>query len=352
MESAIPPHLVRPRLRQARVGERFRPPGVAVVPRFDASIGALSIACLGLEHPPHRFVDEAEGARDWLDTALRDADAPHHVELAEFSDRAGIRNWLWAGYWRNNGRNEGRNDGFQAWHHRIGHRWTADEGLAPSVGRFLEVLQPTVDRIEAITDGEPLHGLARLADRLSGPVREQGYWGSMRDRIALSQTDPMAPSGHFQCEAKGSLVTIRPPSNLCVIRTGQDWSAGSADEQARYLEQLEPTMKASADLLDASGDQFGCLANRYCWLLDAQGRRRSATFGLSVWRSLAQLERWAETHHTHLESYVGSVRHAQHFGAATRFSRYHEVLVPTAQQARFEYRNCHPATGLLAAQPR
>jgi aldoxime dehydratase len=68
---------------------------------------------------------------------------------------------------------------------------------------------------------------------------------------------------------------------------------------------------------------------------------------MSIWRSLSDLERWAEGHYAHLMSYVRSVQHGTRHGASAKLSRYHEVLVPTSDQIQMEYRNCHGKTGVL-----
>jgi aldoxime dehydratase len=312
-----------------------------VVPRFPESVAGISVAYLGLQHPPDRFGDQAAAAQAWLIDALRASGGPSHHERSEFRDRAGFSNALFACYWMD--------DGFEAWWRGVGERWTRDESQFPDIGRFVEVFQPSVDRFEGITDGVTLRGIARLSGRMSGPVREQGYWGSMRDRLPRSQTDGLAPAGAFSQVKAGTLVSVQAPANLCIIVSGQDWSGGEPDEQAGYIATIEPTMKASMDLLDSEGLRFGCFCNRYAWVQDADGRPTAATFGMSIWRGLAQLEQWGETHFTHLASYVGAAAHYQRFGKSTRLSRYHEVFVPAAEQARFEYRNCHGLTGVLEA---
>lgn len=341
MEPAIPEHLRRPRTRHARISENHRPMGQGVVPRFAESDSRVSIAHLGIQHRPGERPSEVGGALRWLIDQLQAGDGPSWVDRATFVDRAGYRNQLLTCY--------ATGEVFDRWWHRVGHRWTGEPSLGPGLGRFAEIFQPTLDRVEAIAEGVVWHGLTRLAGRVSGPVREQGYWGSMRDRIPLSQTDALSPSGSFRCTVEGSLIRVLPPSHLCLIRTGQDWSMGGPEEQRAYLDHIEPTMKASMDLLDESGPRLGCLCNRYAWVLGEDGSARHETFGLSLWRSLEQLERWAEVHFNHLASYLGAVRHGQRFGAEARFSRYHEVVVPTAEQVTLEYRNCHEQTGLLSA---
>lgn len=341
MESAIPDHLLCPRQRPARIADGFRPPGRAVVPRFAESVSAVSVAYFGLQHPPPRLTDGAWSAATWLIDQLQTADGPGHMDVTEFTDGAGFRNLLWACYW------PGR--GVEPWWQRIGHRWTGDASLFPKLGRFAEIFTPTVDRIDALTDGAALHGLARLAGRTSGPVLEQGYWGAMRDRIALSQTDAMTPHGRFELLAEGDLLKVHPPANLCVMRTSQDWSAAGAAERAAYFDELEPTMKAGTDLLQVSGASLGCVCSRYTWPIGGTRENQGASFGMSIWRSLIDLERWAESHPMHQAGHEASVRHAARFGTASQISRYHEVLVPSERQVRFEYRNCHRATGVLTA---
>jgi hypothetical protein len=54
------------------------------------------------------------------------------------------------------------------------------------------------------------------------------------------------------------------------------------------------------DFLRDQGDGVGCFANRYLTLLDEAGRPTEKTYGLGWWRTLADLERWSESHPTHL----------------------------------------------------
>ena len=58
------------------------------------------------------------------------------------------------------------------------------------------MLRPSVERYETLFSslGRP-EGVAVLADGMSDEVQEHAYWGGMRDRIPLSQTNEMAPAG-------------------------------------------------------------------------------------------------------------------------------------------------------------
>jgi len=82
---------------------------------------------------------------------------------------------------------------------------------------------------------------------------------------------------------------------------------------------------------------------------DAQGRPTDRSYGLSWWKSLAALERWAESHPTHVAIFGAAMRYLSKLGPAARLKLYHEVSVVDAHEQFFEYRNCHPATGLLRA---
>lgn len=59
---------------------------------------------------------------------------------------------------------------------------------------------------------------------MSGEVQEHAYWGGMRDRIPLSQTDAMTPGGAPELIRAGARLRVVAHDNLCLIRSGQDWS--------------------------------------------------------------------------------------------------------------------------------
>ena len=71
------------------------------------------------------------------------------------------------------------------------------------------------------------------------------------------------------------------------------------------------------------------------------------TFGMSGWKALQHLERWAESHPTHLAIFGTFMRMVQEMNFELRLRLYHEVTVARADEQDFEYVNCHPKTGLL-----
>ncbi len=74
----------------------------------------------------------------------------------------------------------------------------SDDRLNDGVGYFREILSPRMEQFETIfTAPGPLEGVSILLGGLTEPIIEHGYWGSMRDRLPLSQTDTMDPVGEL-----------------------------------------------------------------------------------------------------------------------------------------------------------
>lgn len=59
---------------------------------------------------------------------------------------------------------------------------------------------------------------------------------------------------------------------------------------------------------------------------------------------LADMERWAESHPTHLKIFMTFVELAQNVPS---LRLHHEVSVLDAAAQTYEYINCHPGTGLM-----
>jgi aldoxime dehydratase len=137
--------------------------------------------------------------------------------------------------------------------------------------------------------------------------------------------------------------------NLCLIRSGQDWSETRGEERRMYLEDIEPPLHAGMDFLRDYGLPIGCFANRYVSVLDSAGQPTEKSFGMSWWRSLGDLEHWAESHTTHVAIFRAAMKYLSAMGSAAKLRLYHEVTVAAASEQHFEYYNCHPNTGMLRA---
>ena len=149
----------------------------------------------------------------------------------------------------------------------------------------------------------------------------------------------------------GRRQVVRGQDNLCLIRSGQDWSDTDGGERRMYLDEVEPVLRAGMDFLRDDGRTVGCYANRYMRVIDDRGAPVDKSFGMSWWRSLADLDRWAKDHPTHKAIFGQAMKYLSTMGPAARLRLYHEVTVAAADDQHFEYLGCHPGTGLLRALP-
>jgi aldoxime dehydratase len=276
------------------------------------------------------------------------ANGPKHYDLVNYVDGSGYDNMIAIAYWDDPALYEAwqTSPDLTAW-------WDSNDRLNEGIGYFREILSPRIEQFETIfTAKEPLEGVGIIMGGMSDEIQEHGYWGSMRDRFPLSQTDTMEPSGDLAVKqgkpALGGRVTITGHQNLAVIRSGQDWGETEGEERRTYLEDIEPTLRAGMDYLRDEGLEAGCYSNRYVQHMDAKGNPIKKSFGVSHWRSLEHLEHWAESHPTHLAIFVTFNRLAKKF---KNLKLYHEVSVFDPSAQRYEYINCHPNTGLMRAAP-
>ena len=183
---------------------------------------------------------------------------------------------------------------------------------------------------------------------ISGEVNEHGYWGSMRERFPLSQTDWMTPGGELTVVAgdpqAGGRVVVRGHDNIALIRSGQDWIEAGEDERSLYLDEILPSLEAGMDFLRDNGESLGCYSNRFVRSIDLDGNELDESYDIGHWRSLDKLERWAESHPTHLRIFTTFFRVAERL---EKLRLYHEVSVSDGNDQLFEYINCHPATGMM-----
>jgi aldoxime dehydratase len=342
MESAIPLHLQTERTRQPRVGRDYAPPYPSFVARHKPDVTRVVMAYFGIQYRGER-PKPASAALSAISAALGDS-GPGHWDRATYVDGAGYSTVLSIAYWD-------EPSAFDSWFAVHGGEWTSDARAGDGVGYFTELLRPSVQRYETLfSANDRAEGIAVLADTMSDGVQEHAYWGGARDRIPLSQTDELAPLGAPEVVGDGVRRRVLPQENLCLIRSGQDWSDTDADERAMYLQDVEPVLRAGMDFLRDDGLAIGCYANRYMTVVDRDGMAMDKTFGMSWWRSLAALERWAESHPTHVAIFGAAMKYLSTLGPAAKLKLYHEVTVAAADEQHFEYLNCHDGTGLLRAR--
>jgi len=264
---------------------------------------------------------------------------PASWDRATYKDQADYTNTLSVGYWSDP-------SDFDLWFERHGADWASGTS-EKSMGTFTEIVRPAAARFETLFSSDTPEGVGHLASGFSDLVQEHAYWGGMRDRIPLSQTDAMAPVGAPRVVGNARHLRVIPHENVCLIRSGQDWSATEGEQRRMYLEDVEPLLRAGMDYLRDDGLKIGCFANRYMTMVDHDGRPVEKSYAMSWWRSLADLEGWAESHPTHLAIFGAAINYLRKVGPAAQLKLYHEVTVATVSEQYFEYSNCHPKTGLL-----
>lgn len=342
MESAIPSHLRTERTRARRIPDDYRPPVPAYVARFGPAVTRVTMAYFGVQfagdEPP-----SVRGALDRITTAFADGNGPSHWDRARYVDEAGFTTILTVAYWDDHNK-------FERWFAPARREWMPQARAGDPLGRFIEVLSPAVEGFETLVSSrDRAEGIAVLADAVSGEIQENAYWGGMRDRIPLSQTHAMSPAGSVRLHRDGSRIRVYANENLCLIRSGQDWSDTTGAEREMYLRDIEPVLREGMDFLRDDGRAIGCWANRYMRVLDRDGQPLDKSYGMSWWRSLDSLERWAESHPTHVAIFAAAIKYQRTVGPAARLRLFHEVAVARSTEQFFEYANCHDRTGLLSA---
>jgi len=344
MDSSITPHLVCPRSRPRRVADDYAPPYPAWSARIDPLIGRVVMANYGVQWRHPTDAAQAFAYARSLHATLDAASEAGHVDLAHYIDEAGYDTLVVQPYWTDPA-------AFRRWQQRDD--VAAAEDLAGALGRFREILTPAAERLETLYSTEDeMEGLGRALEQRSPAIQEHAYWGSARDRFPIAQTDALEPGGQLVFSVDGpDHVTVRGHENIAIIRSGQDWGPTSGEERQLYLDEIEPVLRAGMDFLRDQGDDCGCYINRYMRIVGLDGTPDEKSFGWSYWRSLADMECWAEDHPTHLAIFGTFMRTVQKLNFDLKLRLWHEVYVVAPDEQVYEYRHCHPRTGFLKQMP-
>jgi aldoxime dehydratase len=342
--SAIPRHL---RVEWTIPPSRNPPVGDSDFASFShflpEAVTTLSVAYIGIQSDSAEW-GELSAAIRTITGRLSGVDGPNHYDRARYVDSAGFKTIVIAAYWL-----EPRQ--FKRWWRTDGLAWASAATAPDGFGRFIESLQPSADRVETIvSSSEGREGFGAIAASMSPPIDEHGYWGSMRDRLPLSQVDEVR-RGEFgpSVSREGRLNVVRLDTNAVIIRSGQAWSDTRGGERAYYLDNVEPNLRAGMDFLRDDGSTIGCYVNRFVQVIDADFLPVEKSYAVSWWVDMTALEAWAKSHPTHVAIFDSFMRHMAKFDQEARLRLYHEVMVPTSDQQVFCYLDCHPDTGVLPA---
>jgi hypothetical protein len=280
---------------------------------------------------------------------------PRHYELATQTGTTGVCEQCIIAYWdTKTAYDEWKvSSGFGQW-------WARLDPRVENHGWYLEVFCIPKERFEnAFTDPKVPEGAGHLQESVSAAIREHGYWGSMRDRLPISQTNPLHgeaadSSGCSTINSRVRRIRVPGKKNLAVIRSGQDWSGAPDEEQQLYTETMYPVLRQGMDFLRDSGRQVGCYSCRFMegqdgTRLDTGNTGTQKTFGLAYFADLGALEAWSRDHETHKRIYGGFFRYAKALRNNISLRFFHEVFVLEPEQQFFEYVGCNAETGMLAS---
>lgn len=342
MESAIPEHLRQPRRHPGNLPQGYQPPFPAWSARFDPLVGQVVMAYFGVQSlQPVGLADLAP-----ITACLEASQGPAYWDAAQCVDAQGFHTCIAIAYWADV-------TAFEQWRQGSGFaQWWQDPARETGPrGWFLEIVSPTAERFETVFSAEDVpEGIGHLASHMSEPILEHGYWGSARDRLPIAQSQTLATedTGAFARAQRRGRVRLAGRDNLCLIRSGQDWSNTTGHERELYLADVKPVLQTGMSFLRDEGAPIGCLNCRFMQVLDSRtGAPAEKTFGLAYFDELASLERWAKTHPTHVAIFGGFMQYVQILNFQIQLRLYHEIAVIPADAQFFEYLNCHPGSGLL-----
>ena len=324
----------------------WEPPVDAWQSAFDEGLSEVVFAYFGCQ-----FRDRAlpEVFEQKLQTALKSGPAPSYVTRARHRDASGYENELFIAYWPSQ-------TAFDDWWSEAGYGdWYDDDArLSEAFGLWREIYVVPVTRFETLHSSKDPTGVSKLAKPLGDPVQEHNYWGGMRDRIAESETDAFDPSNPDLHSTKtlrssrGARMRVELADNICLIRSGQNWSQCAAEEIESYSDEVLPHLVAGMAFLRDNPAKTGCLSCRLMDEVALDGSHASQSFGLAAFTSMAHLEAWAKTHPTHLKIFNSFLAMVQKRETPPQLKLWHEVLVARGEDSLCDYVNCHPQTGFLA----
>ncbi|KAF6789387.1 phenylacetaldoxime dehydratase [Colletotrichum sojae] len=360
-ESAIPEWLRTERTVQPRAPERFQLSYELYTSRFPRDTKDLVLAVIGAQYKT-RELDDGAAIRtisSFISSASTpESSRPGYHDYAAVTDNRGFFNIAVLAYWTSKQAYDDwlATSGFGAW-------WAADIS-GENHGWFLEVFYPSIDRLETVLTTTAPEGISRLGESVSGPIQEHVYWGSMRDRLPIAQTDELLgdPADAQNGKPVANGIVARPArtrvagrKNLTVIRSGQDWSVAEPEERRLYVDSMQPPLVRGMDFLRDHGNEVGCFSCRFMEVVAVDpatgvaGTGTDKTFCLAYFANLSSLERWSREHRTHLAIFAEFGRYARAMGDGMSLRLFHEVLVLQPQQQVFEYVGCHEGTGMLTS---
>ncbi|WP_206996913.1 phenylacetaldoxime dehydratase family protein [Trinickia mobilis] len=340
-------HFEYPRTIAARRPGEFKPAAPKFHVRWQAPVTTIVSDYIAVQ----RQASDMAAERAFFQRMRRAFDSaygPDSFEEMRQTDEAGMVNSIVVAYWTDIVRYAlwKHVDSFNAW-------FRSTEREQEAVGYWRETLTVPYDRMETIFSEPYYHaGLARTRQAALEPMYTAGYFGAMRDRLPISAIDPLnspygetTPEGNY---AGGPVRRVRVdvPPNVVSIRSGQVWQKAEGEQLDDYYQNLQPKLETGMAYLKEHPETTGYLSLRAIVHLDKDGQELRETSKHGYFLALAQLERWAAEHKSHLDIFKHALAMRRKYGADRQVVTWHEVFV-LGTTPSLEYINCHPGTGLL-----
>ncbi|KAF1978358.1 hypothetical protein BU23DRAFT_563971 [Bimuria novae-zelandiae CBS 107.79] len=341
LECTIPQHLRRERSCPVSTPPNWSPPYPAYCARFPKEVDSLVMAVFGAQFASSSLNDGTAISRiKRFMSQGSETVRPSFWEVASVNDKKGALNIAVIAYWPGD-------ESFAGWEEESGFKswWQSPDRETDGHGWYLEVLHPTLDRFETVFSyNTSPEGAAHLQEHISGEMLEHAYWGSMRDRLAVAQDDDIKAEGTARAAGVSEVPTtstrirVAGHKNLCVIRSGQDWSGTVPAERKLYLETMHPVLIEGMNFLRDSGQDIGCYAMNLWDVVDSGTYEANLerTFGLGFFEDLAALEYWSKSHQTHINIFGGFLKYAKKLDNALSLRLFHEVYVLDEGQQFFD----------------
>lgn len=270
---------------------------------------------------------------------------PRHLDCGVFIDEAGARNWIFFAYWLDEA-------AYAAWnkHEKIARTWTAPR-VGENEGIWREQAVILTDQMETIQQAYREHASMRFFSPVLTETHE--YWGAARDRIPASATNTFEseignafPEPRLQ-NTLGRYVKVELPGNICHVRSAQDLMMANREHLATYTNVVEPSLREGLSYIGANPVDLGAFVTRYIRETTLSGEPLQKTCGQLYFLSLAHMEKWAASHHTHLKILYQFNHMAVKYGSDMGLALWHEVAILPKGHLQAEYINCHGGTGFL-----
>lgn len=315
--------------------------------RLSPEIQSLQILHLGVQSKTGDFAACLAQLRE-ARTLFDGENGPLHFDFAKYTDPQGYLNVFAIAYWNDPA-------SYEQWKLSgdVSDWWRDERKTDGDTGYFWEAFTAPVEQSETIAFKEYIRGLSACPFSKIEAMGESGYWGAARDRIPASGNDTLASDYQGKLSAVverttlGKRITVTPPQNFVVIRSGVSWEACGEEQRSSYEANIKPKLDRGMEYLRNNPAETGCCTLRQADVISIDGEVAPEGYSIGHFLSLHDLETWAKEHPTHLAIYTRAMAERQKYGERLELRTYHEIFVIPEQGGSFEYVNCHEETGLL-----